>query len=191
MNFLIPSWRWKPAVKFFISMTFLRWPKSVKAISIWLTAISIQFDSRQFQFTHGNFNSIWLMAMSIYWRQRSRHFSLRSPPVNYSGRLGRTQTGMSLFRSPYIPDPSYFRTGLKPYRSNVKQNNESQTGSISSMFLRLAPPLLLFLSKNRNTVTNNNQYTSLRSSFNAWINVRDCTILRCCAVNINRPPGEC
>ena len=93
-----------------------------------LTAISIQFDSRQCQFS----------------RQRSRYFSLRSPPVNYGGRLGRTQTGMSLYRSPYIPDPSYFRTGLKPYRSNVKQTNESQTGSISSMFLLFGSTIFAF-----------------------------------------------
>ena len=91
-----------------------------------LTAISIQFESRQFQFTHGNFNSIWLTAMSIYSRQRSRHFSLRSPPVNYGGRLGRTQTGMSLYRSPYIsfqacvymgPASKWTQTGLTSSRS--------------------------------------------------------------------------
>ena len=36
-----------------------------------------------------------------------------------------------------------------------KTKNESQTGSINSMFLRMAPQFLLFLSKNRNTATNN------------------------------------
>ena len=62
-----------------------------------LTAISIysrpfQFYSRQFQFylrrfqsTDGNF-TILLKALSIFSRQRSRHFSLRSPPVSYSRR---------------------------------------------------------------------------------------------------------
>ena len=53
-----------------------------------LTAISIyprqfQFCSWQFQFTHGNF-AILLKALSIFSRQRSQHFSLRSPPVSYS-----------------------------------------------------------------------------------------------------------
>ena len=91
-----------------------------------LTAISIysrqfQFYLRRFQFTDGNF-AILLTALSIFSRQRSRHFSLRSPPVSYSRRqwpctkvktqnqklggiymkLGRTQTGMSSYRSPYI-----------------------------------------------------------------------------------------
>ena len=62
-----------------------------------LTAISIyprqlQFYSRQFQFylrlfqfTHGNF-AILLKALSIFSRQRSQHFSLRSPPVSFSRR---------------------------------------------------------------------------------------------------------
>ena len=46
-------------------------------------------------------------------------------------RPGRTQTGMSSYRSPYIsfyaftwdrlPDTSYFRTGLRLYRSHVKR----------------------------------------------------------------------
>ena len=55
------------------------------------------------------------------------------------------------------PDTSYFRSRLRPYRSHdkTKTKNESQTGSINSMFLRMAPPFLLFLSKNRNTATNN------------------------------------
>ena len=71
---------------------------------------AISICSRQFQFTQGNFNlltailitaiSILLTAISIYsrqfrnftqgnlniWRQRSRHFSLLSPPVSYCGR---------------------------------------------------------------------------------------------------------
>ena len=92
---------------------------------------------------------------------------------------GRTQTGRSSYQSPYIsfhaftwdrrknelrpvslhlsrwPDTSYFRTGLRPCSSHVKQKNQSQTGSINSLFLRMAPPFLLFLSKNRNTATNN------------------------------------
>ena len=64
-----------------------------------LTAISIY--PRQFQFAHGNFNygnfnftngdfnlltAILLKAFSIFSRQRSRHFSLLSPPVSYGGR---------------------------------------------------------------------------------------------------------
>ena len=53
------------------------------------------------------------------------------------------------------PDTIYFPSGLRPYRSHDKTKNESQTGSINSMFLRMAPPFLLFLSKNRNTATNN------------------------------------
>ena len=56
------------------------------AISILLTAISIC--SRQFQFTQT--------------RQRSRHFSLRSPPVNFGGRQWppkvKTQNQKSLFK---------------------------------------------------------------------------------------------
>ena len=74
------------------------------AISILLMAISIcsrqfqlysrqfQFYSRQFQFysqrfqyTHGNF-AVLLTAISIFSRQRSRRFSLLSPPVSYGGR---------------------------------------------------------------------------------------------------------
>ena len=47
------------------------------------TAISIC--SRRFQFTHGNF-AILLRAISIFSQQRSRHFSLLSPPVSYGGR---------------------------------------------------------------------------------------------------------
>ena len=81
------------------------------ASSILLTAISIY--SRQFQFTHGNFNFTYgnfnftygnfnlltaisicsrqfqfthCTAISIFSRQRSRHFSLRSSPVNFGGR---------------------------------------------------------------------------------------------------------
>ena len=55
-----------------------------------LTAIStcsrqFQFYLRLFQFTHGNF-AILLKALSIFSRQRSQHFSLRSPPVSYSRR---------------------------------------------------------------------------------------------------------
>ena len=60
-----------------------------------LTAISIcsrpfqlrqfQFYSRRFQYTHGNF-AILLKAISIFARQRPRHFSLLSPPVSYGGR---------------------------------------------------------------------------------------------------------
>ena len=108
------------------------------------TAISIC--SRRFQFTHGNF-AILLRAISIFSQERSRHFSLLSPPVSYGGRqwprtksqnikskvdiyspsskrkvkianqksiyelaelggiyvrLGRTQTGVSSYLSPYI-----------------------------------------------------------------------------------------
>ena len=150
-----------------------------------------QFDSRQFQFTQGNFNSIWLTAISIYSRQFQ--FNLTHGNVNlltifrFAHHPSTTAADWDelrpvwvyiglhtfLFRHAFTwdrpknelrpvwlhlgrwPDPSYFRTGLKPYRSNVEQKNECQTGSISSMFLRLAPPFLLFLSKNRNTVTNN------------------------------------
>ena len=47
------------------------------------TAISIC--SRRFQFSHGNF-AILLRAISTFSQQRSRHFSLLSPPVSYGGR---------------------------------------------------------------------------------------------------------
>ena len=53
-----------------------------------LTAILLrqfQFYSRRFQYTHGNF-AILVKAISIFSRQRSRHFSLLSPPVSYGGR---------------------------------------------------------------------------------------------------------
>ena len=53
------------------------------------------------------------------------------------------------------PDTSYFRAGLRPYRSHTKQTSESQSGSINSMFFRMALPFLLFLSKNRSTAANN------------------------------------
>ena len=109
--------------------------------------------SRQFQFTHGNFNLLTAISIcSQQFQQRSRHFSLRSPPVNYGGREGRTQTGMSSYRSPYIsfhaftwdrpknelrpvwlhldrwPDTSYFPTGPIPYRSHVKQKPNLRPG---------------------------------------------------------------
>ena len=62
------------------------------------TAISIR--SRQFQLTDSNFNLF--TAISIYSRQRSRHFSLRSPPVNFSSRQWppkvKTQNQKSLFK---------------------------------------------------------------------------------------------
>ena len=55
--------------------------------------------SRQFQFTHGNFKL--LTAISIFSRQHSRHFSLRSPPVNFGGRQWppkvKTQNQKSIF----------------------------------------------------------------------------------------------
>ena len=44
-----------------------------------------QFYSRRFQYTHGNF-AILLKAISIFARQRPRHFPLLSPPVSYGGR---------------------------------------------------------------------------------------------------------
>ena len=68
-------------------------------------------------------------------------------------RLGRTQTGMSSYRSPYISfhaftdlkmnsdrsafisvaDPTrvtsgYFRAGLRPYRSHIKQKTNLRSG---------------------------------------------------------------
>ena len=57
--------------------------------------------SRQFQFAHGDFNL--LTAISIFSRQRSRHFSLRSPPVNFGGRQWppkvKTQTQKSSIKA--------------------------------------------------------------------------------------------
>ena len=44
-----------------------------------------QFYSQRFQYTHGNF-AVLLTAISIFSRQRSRRFSLLSPPVSYGGR---------------------------------------------------------------------------------------------------------
>ena len=89
----------------------MQWPKKCHgnfnlftAISILLTAISIYL--WQFQFAHGNFNL--LMAISIthsnfnFLRQRSRHFSLLSPPVNFGGRQWppkvKTQNQKSIFK---------------------------------------------------------------------------------------------
>ena len=59
----------------------------------------ISICSRKFQFTHGNFNLLTAIsiysgrfrnftpkAISIFSRQRSRHFSFLSPPVGYGGR---------------------------------------------------------------------------------------------------------
>ena len=83
---------------------YLRWPKSVMAISTC---------SRQFQFAHGNFNLFMVIsicsqqfqfshAISIFSRQRSRHFSLRSPPVNFGVRQWppkvKTQNRKSIFK---------------------------------------------------------------------------------------------
>ena len=63
-----------------------------------LTAISTY--SRQFQLVHGNFNLF--TAISIFSRQRSPHFSLRSPTVNFGGRQWppkvKTQNQKSLFK---------------------------------------------------------------------------------------------
>ena len=61
------------------------------------------------------------------------------------------------------PDTSYFRTGPRLYRSHVKRS-ESQTGSINSMFLRMAPSFLLFLSKIRTLlwITVNKTWNMLR-----------------------------
>ena len=43
--------------------------------------------SRLFQFTHGNFAILLIdKALSIFSRQRSQHFSLRTPPVSYNRR---------------------------------------------------------------------------------------------------------
>ena len=94
-------------------------------------------------------------------------------------RLGQTQTGMSSYRSPYFSFHAFTwdrpendtQTGLTSSRLltghellscqsetvpfSYKTKNESQTGSIKSMSLRMAPPFLLFRSKNRNTATNN------------------------------------
>ena len=69
-----------------------------------LTVISIC--SRQFQLTHGNFNVFSAIptysAILICSRQRSRHFSLRSPPVSYGGRQWppkvKTQNQESIFK---------------------------------------------------------------------------------------------
>ena len=87
-------------------------------------------------------------------------------------RLRRTQTGMSSYRSPYISifscarlngtdpkmnsdrsdfisvaDPGHellsCRSETVPF--SYKTKNESQTGSINSMFLRMVPPFLLAL----------------------------------------------
>ena len=129
-------------------------------------------------------------------------------------RLGRTQTGMSSYRSPYVswlsfhaftgtqlrpvwlhfgrwPDTIFFRSGLRPYSSHDKTKNESQTGSINSMFLRMAPPFLLFLSKNRNTATNNITKQDLEvASMLRLMWARDWTILRRCAVDTELLPPK-
>ena len=96
-----------------VSLSLLRWPKSVMAISICsrqfqfvhgnfnlFTAISICSRQFQFQLVHGNFNL--LKAISIFSRQCSRHFSLRSPPVNFGVRQWppkvKTQNRKSIFK---------------------------------------------------------------------------------------------
>ena len=98
-------------------------------------------------------------------------------------RLRQTQTSMSSYRSPYIPFHAFTVLKMNSDRSNFisvtdptrvtfvpvwdrtvlikKTKNESQTGSINSMFLRMAPQFLLFLSKNRNTATNNSSKQDL------------------------------
>ena len=110
-------------------------------------------------------------------------------------RLERTQTGMCSYRSPYISFHAFNDLRMNSNRSDFisvadptrvtfgrsetvpfsyKTKTESQTGSINSMFFRMAPPFLLFLSKNRSTATNNISKQDLElSSFNDWINVRD------------------
>ena len=120
------------------------------------------FYSRQFQFAHGNF-AILLRAISIFSQQRSRHFSLLSPPVSYGGRqwprtksqnikskvdiyspsskrkvkianqksiyelaelggiymrLGRTQTGVSSYLSPYISFHAFTELKMNSDRSD-------------------------------------------------------------------------
>ena len=171
--------------------------------------------SRQFQFTHGNFNLLTAISIcSQQFQQRSRHFSLRSPPVNYGGREGRTQTGMSSYRSPYISfhaftwdrpknelrpvwlhPRSLTRHKLLSYRSDTvpfscKTKTESQTGSINSIFLRMTTPFLLFLSKNRNTATNNIGKQDLEVA--SMLGLIWGIALFWDAVHfINRPPDEC
>ena len=61
-------------------------PKVSRQFQFILTAISIC--SRQVQFFHGN-------AHDIFGFEFAHH-------VNYGCRVGRTQTGMSSYRSPYI-----------------------------------------------------------------------------------------
>ena len=91
----------------------------------------IQFDSRQFQFTHGNFNSIWLTAISIYSRQRSRHFSsLRSPPINYGGR----STGTNSYRYEFMSVSIHFFSGMRLHGTGLKMNSDR------SDFISVADP---------------------------------------------------
>ena len=69
----------------FASFDFLRWPKSVTAISI--CSRQFQFYSRQFQFVHGNFNL--LTAISICSRQfhfHSRQFQFHSRQFQFYSR---------------------------------------------------------------------------------------------------------
>ena len=88
--------------------------------------------------------------------------------VNYM-RLGRTQTGMSSYQSPYIsfhaftwdrpkseprrPDivsgQSYFRTGLRLYRSHVKRKRISER-------LHSRKRACFFVHNNNNNNNNNN-----------------------------------
>ena len=92
-------------------------------------------------------------------------------------RRGWNQTGMSLYQSPYNfffhafswewpknelrlvwlclghwPNTSYLCTSLRPYRSHEKLKWISDWVHINSMFLHMAPSILLFLGKNRNSV---------------------------------------
>ena len=126
-------------------------------------------------------------------------------------RPGRTQTGISQYRSPYIsfhaftwdrpknefrpvaeksyrrlPDTRYFPAVLPvTVQSSCKTETNLRPGPQIAYFFVWLHHFCFFLEKNRNIATDN-----IRSSFSAWIDVRDRTTLRCCAVNINRPLDE-
>ena len=59
-----------------------------------------------------------------------------------------------------------------------------------SMFLRMVPSFLPFFEQNKNTAMNNckQDFEVALIEYKVSVNVRDCTILRCCAFNM--PPDE-
>ena len=101
-------------------MTFLRWPKSVTTISIWLTAISIY--SRQFQFnlTHGNVNLLTATLTAFFASLTT--CQLRRP------------TGTNSDRYEFISVSIHFFWGMRLHGTGLKMNSDR------SDFISVADP---------------------------------------------------